>query len=66
MFGFAAGVIALTAFATWAFALDRQALWSVVNACVADHKLTGAPFPCLKVDLAGGEERGHLVLYGAA
>ena len=37
--------------------------WSVVNACVADHKLTGAPFPCLKVDLAGGEERGYVVLY---
>ena len=62
MLGFAASVIALTAFATWAFALDRQALWSVVNACVADHKLTGAPFPCLKVDLAGGEERGYVVL----
>jgi CDP-diacylglycerol pyrophosphatase len=45
-----------------AFALDRQALWSVVKACVADHKLTGAPFPCLKVDLAGGEERGYVVL----
>ena len=62
MFAFAAGVIALTGFATWAFALDRQALWSVVNACVADHKLSGAPFPCLKVDLAGGEERGYVVL----
>jgi hypothetical protein len=63
MFGFAAGVIALAAFATWAFALDRQTLWSVVKACVADHKLTGPPFPCLKVDLAGGEERGYVVLY---
>jgi CDP-diacylglycerol pyrophosphatase len=62
MLGFAAGVIALTAFATWAFALDRQALWSVVNACVADHKLTGASFPCLEVDLAGDEERGYVVL----
>jgi hypothetical protein len=60
---FAAGVIALTAFATWAFALDRQALWSVVNACVADHKLTRAPFPCLKVFLGGGKERGYVVLY---
>ena len=63
MFGFIAAVIALTAFATWAFALDRQALWSVVSACVADHKLTGAPFPCLKVDLAAGEDRGYVVLY---
>ena len=63
VFGFAACVVALTAFATWAFALDRRALWSVVNACVADQKLTGAPFPCLKVNLAGGEDRGYVVLY---
>jgi len=59
---FAAGIIALTAFATWAFELDRQALWKVVGACVADSRLTGAPFPCLKVDLADGEERGYVVL----
>lgn len=63
VFGFAVCVVALTAFATWAFALDRRALWSVVNVCVADHKLTGAPFPCLKVNLAGGEDRGYVVLY---
>jgi CDP-diacylglycerol pyrophosphatase len=63
VFGFAACVVALTAFATWAFALDRQALWAVVNACVADRKLTGAPFPCLEVNLAGGVERGYVVLY---
>jgi CDP-diacylglycerol pyrophosphatase len=58
----AAGGIVLTAFSTGASSLDRQALWPVVNACVADHKLTGAPFPCLKVDLADGEERGYVVL----
>ena len=63
VFGFAACVVALTAFATWAFALDRQALWSVVNACVADQKLTSSPFPCLKVNLAGGADRGYVVLY---
>ena len=62
IFGFAAGVVAL-AFATWAFGLERQALWPVVNACVADYKLTGAPFPCLKVNLAGGEDRGYVILY---
>ena len=55
-------VCALMAFATWAFALDRLALWQVVRACVADAKLTGAPFPCLKVDLTGGEARGYVVL----
>src|SRR5277367_2236598 len=52
-----AGVAAVTAFATTAIGLDRLALWQVVRACVADFKLTGAPFPCLEVDLSGGEER---------
>jgi CDP-diacylglycerol pyrophosphatase len=59
---FAVAAVGLTAFATWAFAVDRQALWQVVNACVADLELTGAPFPCLKVNLAGGRERGYVVL----
>ncbi len=40
----------------------RQTLWLAVQACVADFKLTGAPFPCLLVDLTGGEERGYVVL----
>jgi CDP-diacylglycerol pyrophosphatase len=58
----AAGFTAVTAFATFAAGLDRLALWPIVRACVADFKLTGAPFPCLKVDLAAGEERGNVVL----
>jgi len=45
-----------------AAAPDRQALWRVVQACVADAKLTGAPFPCLKVDLSEGKDRGHVIL----
>ena len=58
-------VAALTvsaAFATFAIGLDRMALWQVVRACVADFKLTGAPFPCLEVNLAGGEELGNVVM----
>jgi CDP-diacylglycerol pyrophosphatase len=51
-----------TAFATFATGLDRMALWQVVRACVADFKLTGSPFPCLAVDLSGGEERGAVVI----
>jgi CDP-diacylglycerol pyrophosphatase len=51
-----------TAFATFAVGLDRMVLWQVVRACVADFKLTGTPFPCLEVDLSGGEERGAVVL----
>jgi CDP-diacylglycerol pyrophosphatase len=51
-----------TAFATFAVGLDRMVLWQVVRACVADYKLTGTPFPCLNVDLSGGEERGAVVL----
>ncbi len=58
----AAGFTAATAFATTATGLDRLVLWQVVRACVADFKLTGAPFPCLAVDLSAGEERGHIVL----
>jgi CDP-diacylglycerol pyrophosphatase len=60
----AGGLIALvlTASAHAAFAPERHALWPVVRACVADFKLTGAPFPCLEVDLTGGEERGYVVL----
>ena len=51
------------AFAAYAMELHRgSALWQVVRACVADYKLTGMPFPCLKVDLAGGDERGNVVL----
>lgn len=43
-------------------AADREALWGVVRACVSTHELTGAPFPCLSVDVSGGEERGFVVL----
>jgi CDP-diacylglycerol pyrophosphatase len=58
-------VAALTvsaAFAAYAMELHRMALWQVVRACVADYRLTGAPFPCLEVDLAGGVELGNVVM----
>jgi CDP-diacylglycerol pyrophosphatase len=58
----AAGVTAITAFAGFAIGLDRLALWQVVRACVADFKLTSAPFPCLEVNLSGGEARGYVIL----
>ena len=41
---------------------QRGVLWRVVQACVANHDLTGAAFPCLQVDTAGGAERGFVVL----
>ncbi len=50
------------AFGAYAMELHRMALWQVVRACVADTKLTGKPFPCLKVDLSGGEAQGSVVL----
>jgi CDP-diacylglycerol pyrophosphatase len=37
-------------------------LWQVVQACVADFRLTGSPLPCLEVDPSSGEERGAVVL----
>jgi CDP-diacylglycerol pyrophosphatase len=42
--------------------LDRRALWPVVRACVADFELFGASFPCRQIDLAGGKERGNVVI----
>lgn len=45
-----------------AAALARDALWLTVQACVADARLIGAPFPCLLVDAAGDETRGYAVL----
>jgi len=62
IFAIAAGVTVATGYAAFALGLDRLALWQVVRACVADYQLTGAPFPCLEVDLSGGEKRGHAVL----
>jgi CDP-diacylglycerol pyrophosphatase len=35
---------------------------SKARSSVADFKLTGAPFPCLEVDLSRGEARGDVVL----
>jgi CDP-diacylglycerol pyrophosphatase len=58
----AAAVTASAAFGSVAMGLHRTALWQVVRACVADYKLTGAPFPCLSVDLADGEARGHVIV----
>ncbi len=58
-------VVVLTvsaAFAAHAMNLHRMVLWQVVRACVADYKLTGTPFPCLNVDLSGGEARGNVVV----
>ena len=58
----AGALLMMTAFAAFAAGLHREALWQVVRACVADFKLTTAPFPCLAVNLSGGEERGYVVL----
>ena len=63
--GFLRSVAVITvsaAFAAYAMELHRTALWQVVRACVADYKLTGAPFPCLEVNVSGGEDRGNVVL----
>lgn len=57
-----AGLVAMTTFATFAVDLQRLALWQVVRACIVDYKLTGTPFPCVRVDLSGGDERGDVVL----
>lgn len=55
--------------ATFAFATEpaaaspiRGALWRVIEACLINHRLTGAAFPCLEVNVPGGNERGYVVL----
>jgi CDP-diacylglycerol pyrophosphatase len=59
----AAAVLTVSAaFAAYAMELHRMVLWQVVRACVADYKLTGTPFPCLEVNLSGGEALGNVVL----
>jgi len=54
--------LSLAALAVMAASPGRMALWQAVRVCVADYKLTGAPFPCLMVDISGGEDRGYVVL----
>jgi CDP-diacylglycerol pyrophosphatase len=61
-FGLVSAALALTAGAALALAPDRDGLWKVVGACVADQRLTGLPFPCLAVDLGEGQARGHILL----
>ncbi len=61
----AACCLALLLLGAGAAPLARKALWLAVRACVADFKLTESAFPCLQVDLTGGEERGYVVLRSA-
>ncbi len=60
--GLVACGLALSPPGSLARAPARQALWLTVQACVADFRLVGAAFPCLLVDLNGGEERGYVIL----
>jgi CDP-diacylglycerol pyrophosphatase len=60
--GLAACALAPLPSGSRASAPERQALWLTVQACVADFRLTGAPFPCLMVNLKAGEARGYVVL----
>lgn len=42
---------------------DRDRLWPVVRTCASAYKLLGVAFPCLKVELPGGDmNRGYAVL----
>ena len=40
----------------------RGLLWRVVQACLANHYVTGAAFPCLQVETANGTSTGYAVL----
>jgi CDP-diacylglycerol pyrophosphatase len=41
---------------------SRSALWKVVQACLINHRLTGAAFPCLEVNVSDGTDRGYTIL----
>lgn len=41
---------------------SRGALWTVVQACLINHALTSAAFPCLDVDVSDGRERGYVIV----
>lgn len=56
-----AGALLLVAAAS-AAAGERGLLWRVVQTCLVDHAITGGSFPCLRVDTAGGDERGYAAL----
>ena len=57
-------IAAAFAFAAQAAAtnVSRGALWKVVQACVLNHALTGASFPCLEVNVSDGNESGYVIL----
>jgi len=56
-----ATVLALAAVLALVVSRDRQTLWRIAEVCVADAQWTGSPFPCLEVDLSGGEADGHVI-----
>ena len=55
-------MVLLAVFAAAAIGLQRQALWQVIQVCVANSELFGAAFPCRQSDLAGGKERGDVIV----
>jgi CDP-diacylglycerol pyrophosphatase len=42
--------------------LGRGALWQVIHACLINHALTSAAFPCLEVHVPDGDESGYVIL----
>lgn len=62
-------VVLLCISTTFAFAAraavpdaSRGALWNVVQACLIGHRLTGAAFPCLEINVSDGDDRGYVIL----
>lgn len=46
-----------------ALAADPDALWKIVHErCLPDQQMNNDPKPCVAVDLAEGEARGHVIL----
>lgn len=41
---------------------QRGLLWRVVQTCIANHRITGAAFPCLAVNTERGRENGYAII----
>ncbi|MGA3303713.1 MAG: CDP-diacylglycerol diphosphatase [Methylovirgula sp.] len=56
-------LVAVAAFLLWSRPHNRDALWTIAHGkCVPDQRQHGDPAPCARVELAGGEDKGYVIL----
>ena len=65
IFGLRSALLTVAALATFSAAAaveNREALWGVVQMCRINYEITGAAFPCLQANVAGGVRHGYVIL----